>query len=710
MTLVGWGWALFAGCQPWAEPDPPPPECARLRPELGVANVGLLQCDALVPALGEGRAQVDTYVETNAYRAVIRHPLDALTAKGLGGGTIVDASPWGHNDTVHEVIPVVGGGWLTDVSLAMYSDRVEVSGTVTALPDLGPAVGAGQQRTVTYRIDPDNPKLWVDGAEALYIHPLGDTTLYQGVAQASDRAVGAYGAVTDLGGAFVVASNALLVATDDLVWAQIEPETQRIAGTAPHATRIALFRGGVPAGTVPIVPPAFTLRAPLGVDGVRAEADSYAPSPVVPPSDTLDLALGGQGWLDVRPVWPDGVSRWSRVRWTAADRAGSVVLDPPGAKLGLGAGTFDVIVSAGPAFVDLSLHLDLHPGETVELPVRLPYRTGPDGPGRWVLAGFGRPADRSRYWRGSDVTATRAAAADGLAYATFTIPDDVPALAGGVPGLPRLALRGGVELRGDGYTIAGAPFKPSARVQLHGAPRTRSTSPLDDAAVLYGGPDDARTLYVDLPWLSRVGAPYTVDLPPSFVALDHPTSAGPAFAGWAPWLAWLDASRPVVPTGPYTWVRVDDPGLLGTADVEQGLARGVVCAGNGPLIGLTVDGTDPGYDVPPPDTGDTGDTGATGATTGDTGRATGHTGTAPTTGDTGAAAPIVHALAIAVGPLDGVDHLALLGPGGALVELPVASAQVVSTVLDGRWVAAAVWSDDPAGPWAVTGPVWLSGP
>ena len=127
---------------------------------------------------------------------------------------------------------------------------------------------------------------------------------------------------------------------------------------------------------------------------------------------------------------------------------------------------------------------------------------------------------------------------------------------------------------------------------------------LDDAALLSGGPDDDRTLHVDLGWLELAGPPFAAAPAPDLVALAWP---GPDAAALAPWLRWLDAGRPLVPTGPATWVAVVDPAFVGEADVEQGLARGRVAAGNGPLVQIAVDGTGPGDQVPPPvpHTGDT---------------------------------------------------------------------------------------------------------
>ena len=89
------------------------------------------------------------------------------------------------------------------------------------------------------------------------------------------------------------------------------------------------------------------------------------------------------------------------------------------------------------------------------LPLRLPLRFDP---GNSVLAGFRRPADRSKDWRGSDLNAALLAAADGLSYATFTPTDDVGGVTADVQGFPLLVIHNGVLLRGAGWSVASWPW------------------------------------------------------------------------------------------------------------------------------------------------------------------------------------------------------------------------------------------------------------
>src|SRR3990170_4265522 len=69
-------------------------DCDPDRPEPGDIVVGPLTCSDPVPPRGEGRADADLYLATHHLRAVFRHPQDALTVAGWGGGTLVDVAPW----------------------------------------------------------------------------------------------------------------------------------------------------------------------------------------------------------------------------------------------------------------------------------------------------------------------------------------------------------------------------------------------------------------------------------------------------------------------------------------------------------------------------------------------------------------------------------------------------------------------------------------
>jgi hypothetical protein len=640
--------------------------------------IAQVRCDEQLLSFGE---LADTWVATSRYRLVLRHPLDSQTVPGLGGGTLIDAAPWGGVDAIHEIVPIVGGGGLTRTEMTLFPDRVEVTGVVAALPGREPTA-PGERRTLRYRPDPGAPFLQVEGAEGFWLNPQGDEVVLGGLMFVGGRVLGAEGELIDRGGVFeVLGTDRLLVSSDDEAFAALAgPEGVPLAGVAGGAERVALFRAGAPVGSVPITSDPFELVVPADIEWVRGEAAGRSPSALQPPATSLDLSVGASGSIDWRPVWEDGRPHWFRVSWTSEDgRQGSLVLGPGGGLVSPGAGTFEVQITAGPLFTPLSLHLELAPGEQLVLPLRLPLRFDP---GNHVLAGFRRPADRSRDWRGSDLTAALLAAADGLSYATFTPWEDVGSVAPDVLGFPLLVAHNGVAMQGSGWSVAAWPWGSSRSRGRHGAPLPTG-DPLLDAAALWGGPDDDRTLHVDLGWLERAGTPGAVQPAPQLVALGPP---GEALASWGPWFRWNDAHRPLTPTGPYTWVEVADPLAVGARDIEQELVRGDVVASTGPWLQLLVDGVRPGEEAPPPQ-----DTGG------------------PDTGWVPHELQPRRTVSVSVRNVERAEHLALITDGGQLLALEMLADQVLERRLDGRWVAAAAWSGD-GQEWAVTGVVWLRPP
>jgi hypothetical protein len=667
-------------CQRQVELLPEPP-CDGLAPPEGQVIVTQVRCDEQLLNFGEGRELADTWVATSRYRLVLRHPLDSQTVPGLGGGTLIDAAPWGGVDAVHEIVPIVGGGGLAQTEMTLFPDRVEVTGVVAPLPGRQPAA-IGERRTLSYRPDPSAPFLQVEGADGFWLHPQGDEVVLGGLMFVGGRVLGALGEVRDLGGAFeVLGTDRLLVSSDDEAFAALAGEGGvTIAGSAGGAQRVALLRGETLVGTIPLTAEPFELTIPADIEWVRGETAGRPSSALQRPGLSLDLAVGPAATVDYRPVWDDGRPHWFRVSWTSADgRSGSLVLGPSGGPVALGAGTFEVQITAGPLFTPLATHLELAADEQLVLPLRLPLRFDP---GRSVLAGFRRPADRSKDWRGSDLTSAQLAAADGLSYATFTPWDDVGSVAPDVLGFPLLVTHNGVAMRGQGWSVASWPWGSSRSRGRHGAPLPTG-DPLLDAAALTGGPDDARTLHVDLGWLERAGTPGLVQPAPQLVALGPP---GEGLSAWRPWFRWSDAHRPLTPTGPYTWVEVQDPLLVGAEDIEQELVRGDVVASTGPWLQLLVDGVRPGEEAPEPQ---------------DTGGA--DTGWVPH------ALKLRRTVSISLRNAERADHLALVTDGGQLAALPLVPDQVLERELDGSWVAAAVWSDD-GQEWAVTGVVWLTPP
>lgn len=657
--------ALLA-CQP--RPGPRDQAACPGRPEPGEVQASEIVCGAQLLADGEGRGS-DLAMASHWLRAVIRHPESALTLTGVGGGTLIDLAPWGYRDRLHEVVPLVDGGWLEVAELDLLDDGYRVAGPVVALPDQ-PLAEEGQWREVSVHLDPDGPWIRFEGADGLWIHPAGDFALLDG--QLVEAVVyGHHGSVVeDLGGAVRVDATRLLVAPSAEAWAWLDPG-QPLAGVAEGAERLVLYRGDEVVGRIDLDEEgAFDTLVSADVDGVRAEAAGHAPSPRVAPGDDLALSLGPAGALEVtvpgaRPV---------RVDWSDLDgRSGVAVLPPGGGVLDLGAGQLELTLSAGPAVVPRTLRAEVPPGERETVGVTLQPRFDP---GARVLASVAWPGGRSRTFRGTDATALALAAGAGISWVAVTPPDDVAAAEVPQELAGHLWARSGVLLSSwDGWTVAAWPWSPTPRQGGHGAPDVDGLAPAEALAAARGGPGSDRTTVVDLPWLEAVGLPWEVDPHPDLVLLDGPGPDGPAGGAWDRWFTWLDHGGDLVPAGPRVWVDVADPTLFGRADVELALLRGNVVATTGPLVTLAVAGVVPGEVVvrervePNP------------------------------------SFPVSITVASGERP---VDHVALLGDGGVVLrQWEVDGAGTFETTTTaGRWRLAVAWSDDGT-TWAATGPVWF---
>jgi len=615
------------------------------------------------------------------FRAVIRHPQSALTVPGIGGGTLIDAAPWGYRDRLYEAIPLVGGGWLDVEEFEPDDDRIRIAGPVVSLPDR-PAAAGGSWAEVSWVIEPDLPWLRMEGADGLYLHPalgsdLLDEQLWEVVVYGQDGEVD-----DDLGGAVRFSgSSGLLIAESAAAPSYLSSDLQALGGTATGAETLTLFREGETVGRLHLTEETFDLLVPADVDGVRAEAPGYAPSPTLPPGTDLDLSPGPAGHLAIDIAWEAHRARPVRVAWSdRVGRSGVAVLPPAGGELDLGAGRFDLALSAGPSVVPRTLVVDVAPDETARTGVVLSARFDP---GSRVLADLSWPGSRSRTWRGTDAEALRRAVGEGLGFAVITPEDDVATATADPAELAHIRWRNGALLTsGHGWAISSWPWSSSPRRGGHGAPAIQDLSPEDALAAAWGGAGTSRFTVVDLAWLEAVGPPWEVAPRPDFVRLDHPGAGGPSGGPWERWIAWLDAGVALVPVGPRAWVTVGDLDVMGTEDVEYGLVRGHVAATTGPLVTLAVEGVEPGEVVFEP-----------GAPRPDR------------TAD-------LHAHVTVDSAASPLDRAALVADGGEVLwewHLEGDLATDLRIPANHRWAIAAAWSTS-GEDWAVTGPVWIAPP
>ncbi len=677
---------LVVGCQPTDWPDDDIPcDSEPLVP--GEVYAGPVECADQLPAGSDAR-NVDSRLANSRISIILRHPQDALTVRQAGGLTVIDAAPWDRTDRLHEMVPIVSGGWLElDADSVVYGHgTIDVEGWVRALPGLPPPAAEGERRSGRWVIEPDVPWVEFEGAEGLWVHPEGEMALTRGVLQGGGIAYATDGEPTDLGGVVVYeGATRLITATAAEIWSLVPGGTQRVTGTAEGAGVLSLIEDGRIVAGVPLTESAFDLTIPTWVDAVRAQTVGRASSAEAPVGTALELPVGARGTLTLQFAW-DARPRPVQVRWAGTDgRVGTRLLPPEGGVLNLGAGVIDLTLSAGPTYEATAMQVQLGDNENRVLGARLI----PDfDPGNWVATSQRWPSDRSRDWRGTDLDAANRAAGEGLDYAIFS-PEDEPSGVVATDAFPRIALQSGSVRVEDGFTVAAWPFGGGDKKNLRGGVMGDYPEPRDALSAMWGGPKSDRYIAVDLGWLELSGAPPALPNP-DFVHLDRPP--GVDASAWSPWFDWLDASVAMVPTGPLTWVPVIDPTLISNADVEQPLIFGTVCASTGPLLTLTVDGhrsgevaeaTPPTLQGSPPDVA----------------RSDERVVTIELLGGTA------------------LDHLVLLSEGGEIVatldvEPDGPTSHTRRVQVPGRWIVAAAWADDDSSdaPWAVTGPVWTRVP
>lgn len=648
--------AALAACQPVPEP-PLPDGCDSSEPVEGTTLVGLVACEAQLLTDGEGRG-ADAIIANHWVRAIVRHPESALTLLGVGGGTLVDVAPWGYRDRLHEVVPLVDGGWLDVDGFVVESDRVVVEGAVA--PILGrPAPSTlGERREVAWVPDPDGPWLRAEGADGLWIHVAGDFELLDGQLWSESVLVGHDGAlVEDLGGPILTDGTGLLVAPTTDGAGHLPVPVLPISGEAPDAERIALYRRGERVGHVILTGPTFHVDVPAMVDAIRAEADGRAPSPFVKPDLDVSLALGPAGTLEILLAHV-GTPRPVAVSWQdRTGRSGTELLPPGGGALTLGAGSYTLDLSAGPTVAATSVRVDVPAGATETVSVTL---APVFDPGARVLVALPWHGPRSLDWRGSETRALDEAVAQGVGYAVVAPMNEVGAAEADPDVLAWIRWRNGTHLVAPAANVIAWPWSASGRQAAHGAIDPHG---LDTSTALAAASVSGRETAVDLATLARLGAPWGPR--PDFVRLDDPDMT-PAVA-WAAWFAWLDAGIALAPLGPLTWVDIADPEALSEVDIEAGLLRGQVAPTTGPLLRLTVNGA-----------------------------GSGDVAEVPARGSVPARVELRGA------PADAT--VVVVGDGGR----EVARGQgVVLVPTTDRYLVAVAWWD---GGWAATGPVWLHPP
>jgi len=685
-------WALaLAGCAPWrfveslCDIEPPPP---------GTVRIETLRCSEQVPPGGAGRVGADLVVATPWYRAVLRHPQDALTLSGVGGLTLIDWARWEGSDVLHEVAPLVGGGWLRPTHWEISEASLQVHGEVGPLPD--EPIDDADEAVVTWQFPPDRPCLTASGADGWWLHGAGGVSRHGQALHRDGLALVSGGEVTtDLGGALRLAGGELCLDTEERAWSWLGE--QSLDGRSDGD--IELWAGDRLVGRLPS--DALPTTVPVDVTEVRAVADDAVPGPRSPTGTDLELYTGARGSLRVQAP-ADGRRRV--LTWTHVDgRTGVEVLADDEVEVGTGAGQVEISVRGGPTEEVWQASVDVPEGPSV--PVQVTPTTRFD-PGSWAAVGLGLPSDRSRRWRGTDAEALAVGAGSGFDYVALLVEDGTTEVDPADEGFPRMVAHGGSSYAGhlgtEPWFVQAWPVRSSDKKNAWGTIQYPVDDPVLALQLAQGGGNRLRTLAVDLATLELLGAPHAPDTPPNMVHLEAPDEG---LTGWSSWFRWLDAAQLLAPAGPVVWVPVPDPAQVTLAEVDQGLRRGDVVAGSGERLEVAVGELGPGDLAPAPDQ-PTAATGSTGST-GDTSDTAGITDTAGTT-DTGVDGTSWTVTVAA--PTPGLDRLRIVGAGGRVLYDGPAEDTVQALDADGvgRWLVVVGTGPDAA--WCVTGPVWLDPP
>ncbi|MFT7522113.1 MAG: hypothetical protein ACI9MC_004265, partial [Kiritimatiellia bacterium] len=528
---------FLTACQPLTEPSAT--GCVQ-RPASGVV-VREITCET--DRWSGADARLGDWMIANAHvRLVIRNGQGALSKPGIGGATLIDASPWGQYDRLNEAIPLIDGGWMRVSSVEPLTDGLRVTGRSTSIPGLPPAI-QDLDVQITYRLSPDAPALTIEGATGLLVRPRAGGTLV-GERLEMDGVTFASSSWSDLGGALRIDGEpVVLVAPTEQIFRWLEPSADLINIELLDADAVQLLSGEEVISTVPARGDHLQIYVPNKVDGVRALGAGHAPSPVLAPLAQMSMQTGPSGNIFVRPTW-ERTPHTFQVSWTDAATSHTITLGPGGGEVATGAGPIRLRLPG----VD-PLDVDVPVGEETVI------TTDMDGhaAGRSKLW-LSWPSSRAATWRGSESTALQLAAGQGLRFVVRT-GDNQPARQVSADDAI-IPSRSGVSLTLDsGSTVISWPWSDNGRLPGRGIPDVRNLPVSDVLAVLKA---DQRLTVIDMPTLSALGVAWTAQPHPAMVMLESPGPTGPTSGAWDPWFTWLDAGVHLPPAGPSLSVQLPE--------------------------------------------------------------------------------------------------------------------------------------------------------
>ncbi|MCP4809485.1 MAG: hypothetical protein GY913_17395 [Proteobacteria bacterium] len=508
-------------------------------------------CDDELPG-GASARRGDLVLQNALVTAVIRSPGESLTVLHAPGGGLVDFAPWNGQDWLWEAQPLVDGEWLV-------IDEVELGDDDGAWIRL-----AGPDGEVTWRLPADSRSIELTGAD-LWLH--GDRrseALAGGFLRGTNMLV-SDGQVEDLGGAQLVTGlTALTVGSledvHDALW-------DTPAQGSCDADRVDVWLDGERTG---VLPATFDSHAPLGAELVCAGAGRVDGEPV-PAATGLELAAGEAGSIRLRVADEDGHEIPVVLTVDGHETAVSDRFEP----VPTGAGTFSVVVDAGPRFTTWEGELEVL--DEVGLEVVLDRRYDPVD---HVLVDLFQAPFPSATTRLEQNDALELSAARGVAFVVQAPPDEVgrPYQSDWTERTTRAIA--GSETRSDVGSVWSWPWSANDKHAGHGAGRwlDRDANAVLAIAGGYGDPD--RVTVVDVAWVENAGLVAAWPEDPDALRLESLDDLDVLFE-------LLDAEVRIAVTGPLTWVPADDTlGPPSQSAIERGLVEGTSIASTGPFVEL----------------------------------------------------------------------------------------------------------------------------
>lgn len=572
---------LVTGCSTALRPAVDEAACDPRTLAAGEVRVRRVPCSDELMTGGEA-LRGDFLLENARLRAFFKSD-HALSRHGGSGGTLVDLAPPETPDGLVEVVPLIGDAWMAEADLEPWAEGDRVGLDVTGvLPD-------GRVHTVTWTLDADAPTLGLDGADAVMVVPgmnaarVGDTLeARSGLSGGASLLYASDGIATDLGGwVRWDGVSQLHAGTRETVVAARWPERVHVSGET-DGTAVSVRGAEGLLTRIPVRGGRFDAEVPAATTGLTAWKSGHEDSPTEPPGEELVLPVGAPGFLSVRAEDPDGrplpaTVWWGEERWWTGTG---------GVPLGVGPGTRDLTVSAGPRYSIAALGTT-RVRDAVEIAVVLEPAHH-----EAALADLSIPAWPDPSTRRSSSRQLGLAAARGARFAVTTAADEIPDAVHDADTARFLtAFAGSHSPTADHGTVAAWPWSRSARRPAHGAADWRSLDASDVLALHADG--GSRFTVVEPAWLDTAGPVFDWAPAPDAVRLSGPQDlerVAPA----------LDAGAALGFVGPWTWLAGAAPEGPEIVASERALHTGATVAGNGPWIEVDVLGLGPGAQLDAP--------------------------------------------------------------------------------------------------------------